>query len=719
MRAALASLMCLVLAPAALAAGPRVDLNQDVPRADVLSPGWENWKIPEGATVSAKYGGVTVTLRAVGANAKLTTGWWKPGFDYPARMASDGVIVSGRLELILRGLPPGRHSLGTYHNVLADAKPNPITVAVQGGASVTVTPTSRVTHDADAATAHVEFEAVAGKDVVIDFTPVKPGNVVLNGFEIDRSAPARRATKPGPTDDDEHAPEDAVLTWRAAKGATAHRVYLGTDPVAVATAVRESPEFRGERKDAAFPTAGLKLNAHDSYYWRVDEVHPDGVARGEVWRFRVRHLAFPEAEGYGRFAIGGRGGKVYEVTNLNDSGPGSLREAVEASGPRTVVFRVGGVIPLKSKLVVRNPYLTVAGQTAPGDGICVKNYTFGCFEAHDVIIRHIRIRLGDESGVTQDGAGARGSDHVIFDHCSISWSIDEGFSSREGRNLTVQRCIISEALNLAGHAKYKGTGKGHSFAGSISGNIGSFHHNLLAHCTGRNWSLAGGLDRTGARLAGRLDIRNNVVYNWRDRTTDGGVRELNFVNNFYLPGPATKVFTLLKPDPGDPERGMRTHMAGNVIDGKSEFDADNWKAAVGPVDGLAKVRAEKPLFEPFVRTQTAQEAYESVLTDVGATRPRSDRIDRRIIDEVRKRTHTFTGSRGKLPGIIDTPADTDGLPEYKSAEPPPDTDHDGIPDDWEKAHGLDPSNPADGAARRRDGYTNLEHYLNERASAHK
>ena len=447
----------------------------------------------------------------------------------------------------------------------------------------------------------------------------------------------------------------------------------------------------------------------------MDEVHPNGVVRGEVWRLRIRQLAFPEAEGYGRFAIGGRGGKVYEVTTLNDAGPGSLREAVEASGPRTVVFRVGGVIALKSKLVVHNPYLTVAGQTAPGDGICVANYTFGLLGTHDVIIRHVRIRVGDESGVTQDGCGARSCDHCIFDHCSISWSIDEGFSSREGHNITVQRCLIAEALNEANHAKYE-PGKGHSFAGSISGDIGSFHHNLLAHCAGRNWSLAGGLDRTGQHLAGRLDIRNNVVYNWAHRTTDGGVLELNFVNNYYLPGPATRVYSLMKPDPGDPERGMRTYMDGNIMDGKADYNADNWKAYIGPAAGMAKVKSDKPLFEPFVKTQTAKEAFESVLADVGATRPKQDAIDKRVIADVRKKTSTFTGIQGKLPGIIDTPPDAGGLPEYKSAAPPADSDHDGIPDAWERAHGLDPKAAADGAPYGADGYTNLERYLNELAS---
>jgi hypothetical protein len=217
-------------------------------------------------------------------------------------------------------------------------------------------------------------------------------------------------------------------------------------------------------------------------------------------------------------------------------------------------------------------------------------------------------------------------------------------------------------------------------------------------------------------LAGRLDIRNNVVYNWAHRTTDGGVRGLNFVNNFYLPGPATKVFTLLKPDPGDWDRGMRAHMAGNVIDGKPEFDTDNWKAFVGPVDGMAKVKSDKPLYEPFVTTHTAREAFEIVMADVGATKPRQDAVDRRIIADVRKRTHTHTGSRGKLPGIIDSQADAGGWPGYKSGEPPADADHDGMPDDWERKQGMNPADPADGAVSRPDGYTNLEHYLNELAA---
>jgi hypothetical protein len=704
----------------------RVDLHPNVQRSDILTRGWENWKVPEGQSSSAKFGAVTVALRKAGTvGTGLATSWWKPGYDYPATMASDGVFVKdgnrgGQLEIVLRGLAPGRHSLVTYHNSLWDEPISTLAVSVNGVEKVRgVKPSVRVKHDDDAASAYVEFEAVAGKDVVIGLTPDGSGkidNVILNGFALDTTDPARRALKPSPADGDEHAPEAPTLSWKPSPTAVSHHVYLGTDPVAVARATPASDEFMGNLQQAGFATAWMRPDSRRMYYWRVDEVHrdrPGRPTRGDVWRFRIRHLAFPGAEGYGRFAIGGRGGKVYEVTNLNDSGPGSLREACEASGPRTVVFRVGGVIKLKSRIVIRNPYLTVAGQTAPGDGICVRGATFGCSDTHDVIIRYLRIRVGDESGKTYDGAGARGCDHVIYDHCSISWSIDEGFSSRAARNITLQRSIIAEALNLSVHSHYKGTGRGHSFAGSISGDVGSFHHNLLAHCAGRNWSLAGGLDRTGRRLAGRLDIRNNVVYNWHNRTTDGGVLGLNFVNNLYLPGPATRAFTLLKPDPGDAERGMRCYMAGNVIEGKQALDGDNWKAAVLDAKGLALVRSAKELYPSYVTTQTARDAYENVLADVGANLPKLDSFDRRILEDVRKRSHRFTGSKGKLPGIIDSQADVGGWPEYRSAVPPVDADHDGIPDAWERAHGLDLNDPSDGARYvDSSGYTQLERYLN-------
>ena len=276
----------------------------------------------------------------------------------------------------------------------------------------------------------------------------------------------------------------------------------------------------------------------------------------------------------------------------------------------------------------------------------------------------------------------------------------------------MQWCVIAEALNIANHKKYV-AGKGHSFAASISGDVGSFHHNLLAHCTGRNWSLAGGLDRAGTVLAGKLDLRNNVIYNWRDRTTDGGVKELNFVNNLYLPGPATKVFTLLKPDPGDPARGMKAFMAGNRIEGKPAIESDNWSAYVGSKDGRALVKSESPRYESFVKTDSVDVAYERVLAHAGATLPRRDPVDARAVADCRGRTHTFTGSKGQLPGIIDSPKDAGGCPVYRSGPAPIDTDHDGLPDEWETKYKLNPHDPADGAAIGKDGYSNLDRYLND------
>ncbi len=595
-----------------------------------------------------------------------------------------------------------------------------------------VQPSVRVTRDADAATAYVEFEAVAGKDVVVALTPDGGGkidNVILNGFTLDGADPAKLAALPLPADYEDHAVENPLLSWRASPSAVAHHVYFGTSGAAVAAATPKSAEFKGEVATTRYATSGL--NSEDTFFWRVDEVGPSSVVtRGEVWRFRVRGLAFPGAEGYGRFARGGRGGRVIAVTNLNDSGPGSLREAVDAEGPRTVVFKVGGAIRLKSKLVIRNPYLTVAGQTAPGDGIAIYGFTFGCYATHDVILRYLRIRVGDESGLTMDGTGmGAGSDHCIMDHCSISWSIDEAFSSRGAKHITLQRTIVAEPLNMSVHSQYVGTGKGHSFAGSISGEIGSFHHNLLAHCAGRNWSLAGGLTG-GGRFAGRLDIRNNVVYNWEHRTNDGGVKALNLVGNYYIPGPASRVFHLLMPDFGGVSDPQQYFLAGNVMVGKPEYDADNWAnggvrwqekslAAIklSQAEATQLIKLDAPFCEPGVTTHSAVEAYASVMADVGANFPKYDAVDARIMKDVLSRGATVRGSKTGLPGIIDSQRDVGGFPELKGGEAPVDSDGDGTPDDWEKARGLNPQNASD--AQRISGsagYTHLENYLNGIAS---
>lgn len=426
-------------------------------------------------------------------------------------------------------------------------------------------------------------------------------------------------------------------------------------------------------------------------------------------------LAFPSAEGYGRFAKGGRGGRVLKVTNLNDAGPGSLRAAVEAKGPRTIVFDISGLITLESPLVVRNPFLTVAGQTAPGKGICIRKFNFGLYSTNDVIIRYIRVRPGNLSGTTLDGMGMAYCDHCIIDHCSISWTIDEAFSSRGGKNITLQRCLISEALNIAGHRKYpKGTQ--HGYAASIGGKIGSFHHNLLANCAGRNWSLAGGLDKN-KKHTGWLDIRNNVVFNWKDRTTDGGAERVQFINNFYKPGPATKKFHIIRPELEwvhlyGPQK---YYISGNVMPGYTKAGEKRGGFAPWKQTPLEEYIVEKPFFESHIKTESANEAFEHVLADVGCNKPQWDNHDQRIIQEVQSGKCKFRGSRSGLPGLPDSQEDVGGWEKYPVVRRPEnwDTDQDGMPDHWEQQMGLDPGNSADGNKDRdKDGFTNLEEYLN-------
>jgi len=309
------------------------------------------------------------------------------------------------------------------------------------------------------------------------------------------------------------------------------------------------------------------------------------------------------------------------------------------------------------------------------------------------------------------------SNNTIFDHCSISWTIDEGFSSRHAKNITLQRTLISECLNDAGHEIQQSP---HGYAASINGDIGSFHRNLLAHCVGRNWSMAGSLKGGSPVTAiGRLDIRNNVVYNWKDRCTDGEIFEVNFVNNYYKPGPASERDKAFNVDFYDiAENWPRYYIAGNVMEGV--FDADEVElsydlAKTPPGDWFA----ESELWNPYVETLTAEEAYDDVTMDVGANIPMLDDHDRRIIEEVRNGTFTYSGSRTGLPGHIDNEADAGGLEDYPEEERPAnwDSDHDGMPDAWETLHGLNPSDPEDrnGTDLSSVGYTNLEMYLNELA----
>jgi hypothetical protein len=730
----------------ASAAELKVDLNQNNGRKDALSQNWENWIFENGKSASKTFGNVTVTVRSPSGD-ELAGVMYKGALDYGARMAADGIRLqepAGReaIEMVISGLSPGRHTLVTYHNETDVTAPTPLDILVGDEVRTRgLLPTQRSVNDYDVASAFIEFTAQAGKDVVIRFRPREAGaktSVVINGFEIDTVDPAKKAIKPSPAHNDEHVAENAPLSWTPSKTAKAHVLYFGTDRDAVASATTTSPEFKGRLTAPTFALS--KLDHMKAYFWRVDEIHNGEAAptRGEVWRFRPRFLAFPTAEGYGRFARGGRGGRVIEVTNLDDYDttrgeaaiPGSYRAAIEAEGPRTVVFRVSGIIRLKRPCTIFNPYCTVAGQTAPGDGICIANYSSGAYSSHDAIIRFMRFRVGDFARKGVDGAGLGNCDHAIMDHCSISWASDEGTSSRGAKNITFQRNIVAESLQHSYHYRASDRTKfeTHAFAGSISGNIGSFHHNLLAHCTDRNWSLAGGYNQSG-QYDGYLDIRNNVVYNWTGRTTDGGVMQMNYVNNYYKPYPQNPfVKWLLKLDPIGVEHGTPKYfMSGNVMEG-FDYEDNNWKAFTGSAEVQKLVRVDSPLFESFVTTQTAREAFPNVLANVGATFPKQDVIDRRIIEEARTGTVHYMGTKAatwdrpsrNFPGIIDTQNDVKDAvgspnfpwPEYRTYNVPVDRDHDGMPDDWERRAGLNLNEPADGNTDRDgDGYTNLEEYL--------
>ncbi len=438
--------------------------------------------------------------------------------------------------------------------------------------------------------------------------------------------------------------------------------------------------------------------------WRCDVEYGKRPAMVTLRNFRPnRAPAFPGAEGFGKYSIGGRGGKVYEVTNLNDSGPGSFGAACEANEPRTVVFRVSGTIPLEKEMKLRNPYLTIAGQTAPGDGICVKNYQFN-FDTQHMIIRYMRFRPGDEKHKEQDGFGG-GGDHIMVDHCSVSWGIDETLSINKASNLSVQWCLVSESLTKSLHKKGS-----HGYGGLWGGPGGSFHHNVLAHHSSRNPRASGNAD------SGLLDFRNNVIYNWGFNSAYGGeLWPRNWINNYYKFGPATseevrhRIF--LQKDP----RG-KMYLDGNYMWGCPEVTRDNWKGVDFAPDGEATektLRVDAPYIVAPVKTQSAERAYRKVLKEVGCSLHR-DSVDERVVKEIRTGTATYGetyGGGGK--GLIDSQSAVGGWPELRSLPAPVDTDHDGMPDAWERKHGLNPNDPADGAEiAGGEGYTNLEIFLN-------
>ncbi|WP_281298072.1 polysaccharide lyase [Flavobacterium limnophilum] len=451
--------------------------------------------------------------------------------------------------------------------------------------------------------------------------------------------------------------------------------------------------------------------------------------------------AFPGAEGGGAYTQGGRGGKIFVVTSLEDSGKGTFREACEAVGARTIVFNVSGIIHLKNRISMRAPYVTIAGQTAPGDGICIAGETLE-IDTHDVIIRHMRFRRGATDVTRRDDAlGGNPMGNLIIDHCSVSWGLDENISLYRHQfkanekstldklpavNITIQNTISSEGMDTYNHA----------FGSTIGGLNSTFMRNLWADNISRNASIG---------MYGDFNFVNNVIFNWWNRSLDGGdYRSLfNIINNYFKPGPITPTdqpirYRILKPESGymKPKTFGRAYVSGNYIDGSPEVTADNWNGGIQLEDFslqaskeyLELIKQPKPFPMPQFKIMSAEEAYEFVLNNVGANIPKRDAVDERIIKQVRtgkiEVKDGLENAIGKefikrrLPadsykkGIITHPDQVGGYPDYKG-KAYKDSDNDGIPDAWEIKYGLNPKDASDANKDLNgDGYTNLEKYFN-------
>lgn len=450
--------------------------------------------------------------------------------------------------------------------------------------------------------------------------------------------------------------------------------------------------------------------------------------------------AFPGAEGGGAFTPGGRGGKVIVVKNLNDRGPGSLREACEQGGARIIVFNVAGVIQLKTPIHVRAPYVTIAGQTAPGDGICVTGASF-LIDTHDVIIRHMRFRRGAQDVAFRDDAlGGNAVGNIILDHCSGSWGLDEVISiyrhvynrKEDGYglklptvNITIQNSIFAEALDTYNHA----------FGATIGGHNSMFARNLFASNISRNPSI--GMD-------GDFNFVNNVVFNWWNRSIDGGDEKslYNIINNYLKPGPITPkdkpiAHRILKPessrDKNKPNTFGKAYVEGNIVEGFKAVTKDNWNGGVQVYNMAdageykAQIKVDQPMPMPHVTMMSAKSAYKYVLKNVGAIYPKRDAVDERIIKSVKTGKAIYDENapefipqfvKRRLPadsykqGIITDIRQVGGLPEY-TGTPYIDSDNDGMPDSWENKYGLNPNDPSDALLDMNgDGYTNIEKYIN-------
>ncbi len=744
------------LAVSAASTGDRilVDLNKNDGRKASYARNANNWIVVGETSATATINGVSLELSASGGSLRMENNkkLQKQSLDY-SYLTMDGATVDcasgGTLTLKISGLSDGTHTVKTYHSATGNESVSGISVSASGGTSQSgISCPNQVKTPDDAGIGYVTF---TGTSTTISIT-ASTGNAWLNAFEIDGGDPIKGVNHVYPEDQDAHHLREEGLSWQAGSGAASHNVYIGTSHDSVFNATTTSAEFKGNQTGTTYALDETYTSVN-AYYWRVDTVDSSGnVIKGSVNSFNVARLAFPTAEGYGRYARGGQGGQVIHVTNLNDSGEGSLRWALcdeqwqtdDWKGvPRIIVFDVGGVIALQSTLCIPDNagQVYIAGQTAPGDGITLINYDFGAMGTNDAIIRDIRVRVGDVSGASCGGMGLASCNNSIVDHCSISWATDEGFSSRSAANITFQWNIIGESLNNSVHYldSDRTQTERHSFAASIGGYTGSFHHNLLINNTGRNWSLAGAMEQDAVTYGGQVDVRNNVVYNWKDRTTDGGVRRLNFVSNYYKAGEVSDTSLHVVSIDGN-ELGtsdmQKMYVSGNMMVAKdgsvllaaSDNAWDKGKAVSGGKGGatVSDVRSDTQFFEPYVNTQSAEDAYKSVIAAAGAGGTSAtgwDYIDSRYIKEVSNTTYTYTGSKDGLKGIIDSQNDAGGYPSTSTfahsndgmCNAANDTDRDGMPDTWEEAHGLDPDDASDGCINTLspDGYTNVEMFLNE------
>lgn len=449
--------------------------------------------------------------------------------------------------------------------------------------------------------------------------------------------------------------------------------------------------------------------------------------------------AFPGAEGGGAFTAGGRGGKVFVVSSLADSGTGTLREACEAGGARIIVFNVAGIIQLDKPIVVKAPYLTIAGQTAPGDGVCIAGESF-LIDTHDVILRFLRFRRGATDVTRRDDAvGGNVVGNIIIDHVSTSWGLDENMSiyrhvyDREGKNLklptvniTIQNSIFSECLDTYNHA----------FGSTIGGLNSTFMRNLWASNSSRNPSIG---------MYGDFGFVNNVIWNWWNRSADGGDHRsfFNFINNYYKPGPITPkdkpiAYRILKPESGRDlafkDQYGKVYAHGNVVEGFPNVTRNNWAGGI-QIENLPHVgnrekdiRVDRAFPMAPITTISAEDAYHYVLKNVGAFLPRQDAVDKRIIQQVSANKVYYKEGvavqgvaspyvKRRLPedsykqGIISNIAQVGGYPNYEGV-PYTDSDNDGIPDDVEKNMGLNPHDPNDSRKIAKNGYAHIENYLN-------